>query len=299
MERYHDPVLLKESIDGLQIKPNGIYVDITFGGGGHSREILRRLKKGRLIGFDQDADAEKNVEQDKRFTFLRQNFRFLQNNLRYLGIDEVDGIIGDLGISSFQINESGRGFAFRLGGKLDMRMNQQATVDAIKIINQYSIDKLRDIFREYGEIKNVGKLASSIIASRDKKLIENIEEFIDIIGDCIPRNKENQYLAKVFQALRIEVNQEIKYLKEFLSQTEKVLKKGGRLSIISYHSLEDRLVKNYIKSGNFYGKIEKDIYGNFEAPFKAVNNKVIVPDEEEIKTNNRARSAKLRIAEKM
>lgn len=295
---YHIPVLLEESIDGLNINPDGIYVDLTFGGGGHSREILKRLKKGRLISFDQDAEAMQNEFKKNNFLFIQSNFKFFRNFLRYYKVGEVDGILADLGVSSHHFNAAERGFSFRFNGELDMRMDQNAELTAQKILNKYASEDLLRIFREYGEIKNAYKLVKSIVKYRDKGKIATIIEFKDMIVNEIPKNMEHKYLAKVFQALRIEVNNEINVLKETLLQTVNALKPQGRLVVLTYHSLEDRLVKNFIKAGRFDGKLEKDFYGNVIAPFQQVNRKVIVPKEEEIKKNNRARSAKLRIAEK-
>lgn len=294
---YHKPVLLQESVNGLVVNPDGIYIDATFGGGGHAKEILKRLDKGRLIAFDQDKSAENNVIDDSRLTFLRQNFKYLKNNLRFLNIEKVDGIMADLGVSSHQFDRKERGFSFRFNAALDMRMNQDADIKASDIINNYTRDDLIHIFRQYGELKNAIHLVDRIIDNRGN--IEETSEFIRIIETCIPRKNRNQYLAQVFQALRIEVNKEMSNLKDFLSQVVEIIKNKGRLVIISYHSLEDRMVKNFIKTGNFTGKIEKDIYGNFDAPFKQINRKVILPGQQEINENNRARSAKLRIAEKI
>ncbi|NOZ47486.1 MAG: 16S rRNA (cytosine(1402)-N(4))-methyltransferase RsmH [Chlorobi bacterium] len=295
---YHIPVLLKESIDGLNIKPDGIYVDLTFGGGGHSIEILKKLRKGLLIAFDQDEEAEQNKIKSNNFLFINSNFKFFRNFLRYHKINQVDGILADLGVSSHHFDQADRGFSFRFNGNLDMRMDQNAELTAEKILNTYSSEELLNVFNRFGEIKNAYRLVKTIIENREIQPINSIEHFKEIIKGLIPKYSEYKYLAKVFQALRIEVNDEINVLKETLLQTGKVLKKGGRLVVLTYHSLEDRLVKNYIKAGNFEGKIEKDFYGNKIAPLQAVNRKVIVPSEEEIKVNNRARSAKLRIAEK-
>lgn len=298
---YHQPALLNEAIEGLNIRPDKIYVDATFGGGGHSKEIIKRLKKGRLIAFDQDSDAEQNAKQisNEQFIFLKQNFRFLKNNLRFCDALPSSGIIADLGVSSHQFDTAERGFSFRFDAELDMRMNKGNNLTAKEIINNYSNDNLRKVFREYGEIENANKLASEIIKAREIKKINTIKEFIEAIEKSIFKKKEHQYLAQVFQALRIEVNDEINTLKEFLKQSLDVLETKGRLVIISYHSLEDRLVKNFIRSGNFEGEIEKDFYGNIKKPMNAINHKVIVPSEEEIKINPRVRSAKLRIAEKI
>ena len=298
---YHVPVLLKECIEGLAIKPNGIYVDVTFGGGGHSKEILKYLKGGRLIAFDQDEDARKNAEeiQHSSFTFIDGNFRFLKRYLKGEGITEVDGILADLGISSHQIDSAERGFSTRFDAELDMRMDKAAEKSAKDIINQYSEAELHKIFGMYGEIKNAKTAAQLIVKERVNKKITRTEELRNILRQIAPRGKENKYYAQVFQALRIEVNEELKVLEEFLEQTDKVIKKGGRLVVMSYHSLEDRLVKNYIAKGKFHGELEKDIYGNFEKPFEAVSKKPVEASEEELEKNPRARSAKLRIAEKI
>jgi 16S rRNA (cytosine1402-N4)-methyltransferase len=295
---YHEPVLLGETINGLNINPSGTYVDATFGGGGHSRAILSRLKRGRLYAFDQDAEALKNVPQDKRFHFIQGNFRFITNYLKLYGITKVDGILADLGVSSHHLNEAKRGFSFRFDSDLDMRMNLKAKLDASKLVNNYSREQLLKIFREYGEIENSARLVNEIVSSREKQRIEKTGEFVNAISSCIPRRNENQYLAKVFQALRIEVNKEISNLKEFLTQSIRIVKPGGRVAIISYHSLEDRLVKNFFRWGNFYEQAKKDVFGNMDVPFNPVTRKHIQPSDEEIIRNNRARSAKLRIAEK-
>ncbi|MEG1546453.1 MAG: 16S rRNA (cytosine(1402)-N(4))-methyltransferase RsmH [Bacteroides sp.] len=296
---YHVPVLLKESVDGMDIQPDGTYVDVTFGGGGHSKEILVRLgKDGKLLGFDQDEDAEKNIVNDKRFIFVRSNFRYLSNFLRYHDIENVDAILADLGVSSHHFDDSERGFSFRFDGKLDMRMNKRAGMTAADIVNTYEEERLANIFYLYGELKNSRKLASVIVKSRTDKLIETIEDFLIIIKPLFGREKEKKELAKVFQSLRIEVNQEMEALKEMLFAATKALKPGGRLVVITYHSLEDRMVKNIMKTGNVEGKAEQDFFGNLLTPFKLINNKVIIPDEAEIERNPRSRSAKLRIAEK-
>lgn len=295
---YHQPVLLKESIDGLKIKPNGVYVDATFGGGGHSNEILKRLDNGKLIGFDQDEDALSNVPDDNRFIFVRHNFRFLKNFLRYHGIQSIDGLMADLGVSSHHFDTPNRGFSFRFNSELDMRMNTRSGFSASELVNSYSTAELFRVFSEYGELKNARKLAQCIETYRKNEPIHAIREFVEAISDCMPKYNENQYLAKVFQALRIEVNREIENLKELLGQTAVLLNSGGRLVVISYHSLEDRLVKYYMRTGHFDGILEKDLYGNIIRPLVPVNNKVIVPGEEEIENNSRARSARLRIAEK-
>lgn len=296
---YHVPVLLKESVDGMNICPNGTYVDVTFGGGGHSREILSRLEKdGRLLGFDQDEDAERNIVDDPRFIFVRSNFRYLHNFLRYHDIEKVDAILADLGVSSHHFDDSERGFSFRFDGVLDMRMNKRAGLTAADVVNTYAEERLADIFYLYGELKNSRKLASVIVKARANGQIKTIGEFLEIIKPLFGREREKKELAKVFQALRIEVNQEMEALKEMLTAATEALKPRGRLVVITYHSLEDRMVKNIMKTGNVEGKTTQDFFGNLQTPFKLVNNKVIVPDEEEIERNPRSRSAKLRIAEK-
>jgi 16S rRNA (cytosine1402-N4)-methyltransferase len=296
---YHTPVLLKESIEGLEIKPNGDYVDVTFGGGGHSREIIKYLDKGNLLAFDQDDDALQNLIDDKRFLFANHNFRFLKNFLRFNKIDKIDGLLADLGVSSHHFDVPERGFSFRFDGDMDMRMNQSAKLSAKNVVNEYDESAIAKIFWEYGELKNSRKLAKAITEQRENKKIETIKEFTDVLMPYLPKHAEHKFLAKVFQALRIEVNREMEFLKEMLLQTIDVIKPGGRLVVITYHSLEDRIVKNFIKNGQFKGQAEKDFYGNLIVPFKAVNRKIIVPSEDEIKENNRARSAKLRIAERV
>jgi 16S rRNA (cytosine1402-N4)-methyltransferase len=296
---YHIPVLLNQSVDGLEINPEGIYVDVTFGGGGHSREILRRLKTGRLIAFDQDEDAERNVMEDERFLFIGQNFRYLRNNLKYLGIKSVHGLIADLGVSSHHLDIQERGFSFLKEGNLDMRMNRKATLTAGGVIQNYSEEDLIQIFSLYGEIRNSKRLARAIVETRSKHPIREIRDLIQAIQPCVPPSHQNKYLAKVFQALRIEVNNELSCLKELLIQCAELIKSGGRLVVISYHSLEDRIVKNFMRTGNMNGVVEKDFYGNVISPFRPVNKKVIIPGQDEIQKNNRARSAKLRIAEKI
>ena len=296
---YHVPVLLKESVDGMNIHPDGTYVDVTFGGAGHSREILSRLGEGgRLLGFDQDEDAERNIVNDPHFTFVRSNFRYLQNFLRYHDIEQVDAILADLGVSSHHFDDSERGFSFRFDGALDMRMNKRAGLTAADIVNTYEEERLANIFYLYGELKNSRKLASVIVKARNGQSIRTIGEFLEIIKPLFGREREKKELAKVFQALRIEVNQEMEALKEMLAAATEALKPGGRLVVITYHSLEDRMVKNIMKTGNVEGKAETDFFGNLQTPFRLVNNKVIVPDEAEIERNPRSRSAKLRIAEK-
>lgn len=298
---YHVPVMLSESLEGLAIRPSGTYVDVTFGGGGHSREILSRLDgTGKLYGFDQDADAEHNIPADGRFTFVRSNFRYLYNFMRYYGeAGAVDGLLADLGVSSHHFDDKERGFSFRFDGALDMRMNTRAGRTAADIVNTYSEEALADLFYLYGEVKVARKLASLLVRTRASRKIETIGDFLETIRPFTGKDKEKKFLAQVFQALRIEVNDEMRALKEMLRQALQVLKPGGRLAVITYHSLEDRLVKNFLKTGNFEGKSEQDFFGNFKSPFKLVNNKVIVPSEEEIERNPRSRSAKLRIAEKV
>ena len=296
---YHIPVLLNESIEGMNLHADGIYADMTFGGGGHSKEILRRMGEDcHLYSFDQDEDAEKNIVDDKRFTFVRRNFRYLRNFMRYYGVEQLDGILADLGVSSHHFDDSERGFSFRFDGKLDMRMNKRAGMTAADIVNTYDEEKLADVFYLYGELKNSRKLAATIAKARQQKQITTIGEFLDIIKPLFGREREKKELAKVFQALRIEVNHEMEALKEMLYEATDLLKPGGRLVVITYHSLEDRMVKNLIKAGNIEGKVEQDFYGNVQSPFRAVNNKVIVPTDEEVNQNPRSRSAKLRIAEK-
>ncbi|WP_321335211.1 16S rRNA (cytosine(1402)-N(4))-methyltransferase RsmH [uncultured Bacteroides sp.] len=296
---YHTPVLLKESIDGMNVCPEGTYVDVTFGGGGHSREILARLgEKGKLLGFDQDADAERNIVDDNRFIFVRSNFRYLHNFLRYHNIEKVDAILADLGVSSHHFDDSERGFSFRFNGTLDMRMNKRSGITAAEVVNTYEEERLANILYLYGELKNSRKLASVIVKARAEKKTETIEDFLEVIKPLFGREREKKELAKVFQALRIEVNQEMEALKEMLMAATEVLKPGGRLVVITYHSLEDRMVKNIMRAGNTEGKAEQDFFGNLQTPFKLINNKVIVPNEEEIERNPRSRSAKLRIAEK-
>jgi 16S rRNA (cytosine1402-N4)-methyltransferase len=290
--------LLGVTIDGLDIKPDGVYVDVTFGGGGHSREILTRLgKNGKLLGFDQDEDAVKNSIDDERFIFVRSNFRYMTNFLRYHNIEKVDGILADLGVSSHHFDEAERGFSFRFDGALDMRMNIKSPLTAAVLLNTYSEEQLADVFYLYGELHNSRKIARTIVNARSEKPFDRIFPFIEVLKPFFFREKEKKDMARVFQALRIEVNKEMDVLKSLLEQSLEVLKPDGRLVVLTYHSLEDRLVKNFIRSGNFEGKIEKDFYGNVLAPMKAVNNKVIIADEAEIERNPRARSAKLRIAE--
>lgn len=296
---YHVPVLLSESLEGLAIQPKGIYVDVTFGGGGHSREILSRLApEGHLYGFDQDADAEHNVPSDDRFTFVRSNFRYLYNFMRYYGRQgQVDGLLADLGVSSHHFDDQARGFSFRFDGDLDMRMNTRAGKTAADVVNQYSEGELANLFHLYGELKASRKLASTLVKARAEHPIVTIGDFLEVIKPFVGKDKEKKFLAQAFQALRIEVNDEMSALKAMLQGSLRVLKPGGRLVVITYHSLEDRLVKNFLKAGNFEGKSEQDFFGNQQSPFRLINNKVIVPTAEEIERNPRARSAKLRIAE--
>ncbi len=296
---YHNPVLLKETVDGLAIKPDGVYVDVTFGGGGHSREILKRLgANGKLYAFDQDKDALLNAIDDDRFVLINENFRFIKRFLRFYGVKKVDGVLGDFGVSSHQFDVAERGFSTRFEADLDMRMNQDGELSAYHVVNEYDESDLRKMFLQYGELRNAPKLARAIVNSRNDRPIKTSAELKEVLKPFMVRHKEHKILAQIYQAIRIEVNQEIEVLKEFLIQTEEVLDKGGRISLISYHSLEDRLVKRYIRSGLFEGEPEKDLYGNVSVPFKKVGG-LIVPNEEEIKINNRARSAKLRIAEKI
>ena len=296
---YHIPVLLTQSVDGLITRPEGTYVDVTFGGGGHSREILRRLSPdGRLLSFDQDEDAERNIVDDQRFTFVRSNFRYLRNFLRYHQVEEVDGILADLGVSSHHFDDSERGFSFRFDGALDMRMNKRAGMTAADIVNTYDEERLANVFYLFGELKNSRKLAAALAKARTSQPITTIGQFLDVVKPLFGREREKKELAKVFQALRIEVNHEMDALKEMLAAATQALRPGGRLVVITYHSLEDRLVKNLMKTGNVEGKEDKDFFGRVNTPFRLVNNKVIVPDEEEVERNPRSRSAKLRIAEK-
>jgi 16S rRNA (cytosine1402-N4)-methyltransferase len=298
---YHIPVLLKPCVDNLITNPDGIYVDITFGGGGHSREILNRLsEKGKLFSFDQDEDAKRNIPDDKRLTFVPQNFRYLKNYLKLYGVTQVDGILGDLGVSSHQFDQGDRGFSIRFDAELDMRMNQKSSLTAKTVLNNYDERKLMGLFKVYGEIDNSYKLTQLIIEARKHQQLETTNQLKEIIKPATPKFEESRYLAKVYQAIRIEVNQEMEALKECLSQCLDVLKPNGRLVVMSYHSLEDRLVKNLIKTGNVEGEEEKDlVYGKITRYFKSLTTKPIVPSEEEIRINSRARSAKLRIAEKL
>lgn len=300
-EQYHIPVLLKESVDGLNIKPDGVYVDVTFGGGGHSKEILSRLgSEGRLFSFDQDADAEANAEisADGNFTFVRSNFRYLKNWMRYYGVEQIDGLLADLGVSSHHFDDESRGFSFRFDAPLDMRMNKRAGMTAADVVNDYSEERLADVFYLYGEARNSRKLASMLVKARQNRRIESTQDFMNVVGiTAESRNKKD--LARLFQALRIEVNREMDALREMLASATELLKPGGRLSVITYHSLEDRMVKNVMKTGNAEGKRQQDFFGRVETPYTLVNIKVIVPSEEEQTKNPRSRSAKLRIAERV
>lgn len=296
---YHVPVMLKECIDALSIKPDGVYVDVTFGGGGHSREILKHLgPKGRLFAFDQDPDALENTIADERFTLIHQNFRFLKNNLRLNGVKEVDGILADLGVSSHQFDAADRGFSIRFDADLDMRMDQVSDLDAKKVLNTYAEEDLHRIFGMYGEIMNAKSLAKTVVTARLSAPIETVAGLKEVIRKLVPKGKEHKYHAQVFQALRIEVNKELEALQEFLLQTVSTLKPSGKLVVMSYHSLEDRLVKNFMAKGKFKGEVEKDFFGNEIKPFQVITRKAITASEEELSTNNRSRSAKLRVAEK-
>lgn len=317
-EVYHVPVLLKESVDGLNIKPGGIYVDVTFGGGGHSREILSRIgTKGHLFSFDQDADAENNIFEsedndinntdtqkarrfvdDSRFTFVRTNFRYLKNWMQYYGIEHIDGLLADLGVSSHHFDDESRGFSFRFDAPLDMRMNKRAGKTAAEIINEYDEEQLANLFYLYGELKNSRRIAATLVAARKQAFIATTSDFIRVVEPLFSREREKKDMAKLFQALRIEVNHEMTALKEMLTSATALLTHGGRLSIITYHSLEDRIVKNVMKTGNIEGKVNQDFFGRIESPYKLINNKVITPSEDELSINSRSRSAKLRIAER-
>ncbi|WP_188360532.1 16S rRNA (cytosine(1402)-N(4))-methyltransferase RsmH [Flavobacterium orientale] len=296
---YHNPVLLKESIDGLNINPDGVYVDVTFGGGGHSKEILSRLSpKGRLFAFDQDQDAWENALNDERFCLIKENFRFIKNFLRFQGVKSVDGILADLGVSSHQFDVAERGFSTRFDAELDMRMNQKGDLSAFMVVNNYEEAALKKLFFEFGELKNAGAIANTIVLARKDHPIKNTEQLKQVLSRFLPAHKSHKILAQIYQAIRIEVNQEMEVLKEFLTQSLEILKPQGRLSVISYHSLEDRLVKRFMKNGMFEGEPERDFFGNFSVPLKHIG-KLIVPTNDEIRINNRARSAKLRIAEKV
>lgn len=296
---YHIPVLLNESVEGLNIKPDGVYVDVTFGGGGHSRRIMECLgENGRLYAFDQDEDAAKNVIDDSRFTFIQQNFRYMKNFIQLYCGGKVDGILADLGVSSYQFDTPEKGFSIRFNGRLDMRMNQNASVDAASVVNTYDVSSLASVLSRYGELRNAMAIADAITMARETKPIETTDELKEAVSRFLVRGSENKILAQIFQALRIEVNEEMKVLEMFLGQCADVLNPGGRLVILSYHSLEDRLVKNFMKTGNAEGNLEKDFFGNQLTPYKLITNKPIVPLDEEIQYNNRARSAKLRVAER-
>ena len=296
---YHNPVLLQASVDGLNIKPDGIYVDVTFGGGGHSKEILSRLgTKGKLFAFDQDEDALANALQDERFVLINENFRHIKRFLRFYGVKSVDGILADLGVSSHQFDVAERGFSTRFDAGLDMRMSQKNDLNAYRVVNEYDEPNLRRVFLDYGELKSAPALAKTIIEARENQPIKTTDELKEVLARHLPERVRNKILAQIYQAIRIEVNQEMDVLKEFLEQSLEILNPKGRLSVISYHSLEDRLVKRFMKKGMFQGEPERDFFGNFSVPFKTIG-KLIVPDNEEIKLNNRARSAKLRIAEKI
>lgn len=299
IDTYHVPVLLDESINGLNLHPDGVYIDVTFGGGGHSREILRRLPQGsRLFSFDQDADAERNIVDDDRFTFVRSNFRYLKNWMRYYEIDHIDGLLADLGVSSHHFDDESRGFSFRFDAPLDMRMNKRADKTAADIVAEYDEEALADIFYLYGELKNSRRIASALVKARQQHAIATTQDFLHVVEPFFKREREKKDMARLFQALRIEVNHEMEALKEMLAAATQLLAPGGRLSVITYHSLEDRIVKNVMKTDNAEGKMIQDFYGRIETPYRLVNNKVIVPTDEEQQRNPRSRSAKLRIAEK-
>lgn len=296
---YHIPALLMPTVDGLDLQPDGHYVDVTFGGGGHSREILNRLSAdGRLYGFDQDEDTERNIVDDQRFTFVRSNFRYLKNWMRYYGVDQIDGLLADLGVSSHHFDDESRGFSFRFDGPLDMRMNKRAETTAADIVNSYEESQLADVFYLYGELKNSRRIAAALVKARAAKPIETTQDFMNAIDFLFKREREKKDMAKLFQALRIEVNHEMTALKEMLLGATQLIRPGGRLSVITYHSLEDRIVKNMMRAGNAEGKVEQDFYGRIQTPFTLINNKVITPDADEQERNPRSRSAKLRIAEK-
>lgn len=297
---YHRPALLNETVDGLIVSPDGSYVDATFGGGGHAREILKRLSShGKLFAFDQDPEAAENVFEDNRLTFIQQNFAFLKNFLKLYRAIPVDGVLADFGVSFHQFDQGERGFSFRFSGPLDMRMDKKRPLTAAKVLNEYDEDRLTYIFKTYGELKNAAKVTAKIVARRAESPLKTIDELKSILVEMVPEKVQHKFLAQVFQAIRIEVNEELKVIEQLLEQSVEVLKEGGRIAVITYHSLEDRLVKNFFRTGNFEGKVDKDFYGNLIRPLEPVNRKPIVPTEKEIKENNRARSAKLRIAEKV
>jgi 16S rRNA (cytosine1402-N4)-methyltransferase len=296
---YHNPVLLKESVDGLHIKPDGVYVDVTFGGGGHSKEILKRLaENGRLLAFDQDEDALGNALDDGRFQLINENFRYIKQFLKFYGVKKVDGILADFGVSSHQFDQAERGFSTRFDADLDMRMSKKNQISAFDVVNVYEFDELRRVLFQYGDLRNANAMAKTIIAQRENMPIKTTDQLKEVLGQYLPKHREHKILAQVYQAIRIEVNQEIQVIKEFLLQVPELLNVGGRLSVISYHSLEDRLVKRFIRAGQFEGEPEKDFYGNIDVPLKKVGG-LVVPSKEEIRLNNRARSAKLRIAERV
>ena len=296
---YHNPVLLKESVDGLNIKPNGVYVDVTFGGGGHSGEILKRLgEEGRLLAFDQDEDALQNAFDDGRFQLINENFRYVKQFLKFYGVKKVDGILADFGVSSHQFDQAERGFSTRFDADLDMRMSKKNQISAFDVVNVYAFEELSRVLFQYGDLRNANAMAKTIIEMREAAPIKTTDQLKEVLGQYLPKHREHKILAQIYQAIRIEVNQEIQVIKEFLLQVPELLNDGGRLSVISYHSLEDRLVKRFIRAGQFEGEPEKDFYGNIEVPLKKVGG-LVVPSREEIKINNRARSAKLRIAERV
>ncbi|WP_245808617.1 16S rRNA (cytosine(1402)-N(4))-methyltransferase RsmH [Arenibacter troitsensis] len=296
---YHSPVLLAESVDGLNIRPDGVYVDVTFGGGGHSREILKRLgENGRLLAFDQDEDALANAIDDVRFQLINENFRYIKQFLKFYGIRKVDGILADFGVSSHQFDQAERGFSTRFDADLDMRMSKKNQISAFDVVNVYDYDGLRRVLFQYGDLRNANAIAKTIVEQRENAPIKTTDQLKEVLGQYLPKHREHKILAQIYQAIRIEVNQEIQVIKEFLVQVPELLNEGGRLSVISYHSLEDRLVKRFIRAGQFEGEPEKDFYGNIEVPMKKVGG-LVVPSKEEIKLNNRARSAKLRIAERV